>query len=38
VPSAAGARIQPMRVVFTAYLLFIVAGLVLYIAIGLTHH
>jgi hypothetical protein len=31
-------RIQRVRVVFTAYLLFILAGLVFFITIGLTHH
>jgi hypothetical protein len=38
VPSAAAVRIQHVRVVFTAYLLFILAGLAFFITIGLTHH
>jgi hypothetical protein len=31
-------RIQRVRVVFTAYLLVILAGLAFFITIGLTHH
>jgi hypothetical protein len=38
VPSAAAARIPHVRVVFTAYLLFVLAGLAFFITIGLIHH
>jgi hypothetical protein len=31
-------RILSVRVVFTAYLVFVIAGLAFFITIGLTHH
>ena len=37
-PSAAAATILHVRVVFTIYLVFILAGLAFFITIGLTHH
>jgi hypothetical protein len=29
---------KPMRTMFTVYVLFITAGLAVYITVGLTHH